>query len=894
MPNRALLAAALAVAALVPSPAPGTSAPPEVVVDLPFHPLPYDQGATGLGLALRRLGTTGRVLYVTAHPDDEDNGLLVALSRGRGLHVTLFTLTRGAGGLNEIGPELFQELSVLRTEETAARGRYDGVEQRFGRADDFGYSYSVEECLQRWGRDEMLSDLVAAMRRLRPDVVITMPSRAAGGGAAHSASARLAALAFAAAADPQRFADQLSAGLQPWQASTLFEAGVGGPGRAAAADVTIETAAMDPLLGMGWTELGSLARGSHRTQATSAVKAPPGQGRSPLQAALRAPGAPAAPPSDLFDPVDVSVKALAQRFGADPAPLLAAESAAARAKDAYDASRPQAALPALQDGLAALRRAAAAAAGLPEPRRGLFLDRLAEEEGDFGAAIAAAMGLTVEPVADSASAVPGTPVLVTTHVRTAVSEPAVEQVTLAGAAGWTVRDAPGPAREPGASAFTVRHEATPAPDARPTQPHWHIEPGRDRNRLDAVPDPTLPWPPPELVAKVTVATTAGPLTVRMPVYGVGVSAAVGERLTPLRVVPRLSLRVEPRVLPMGLGARDRAVRVYATAMAAGPGRTSVRLVAPPGWRVSPAERAVAWSRAGEEVGALFRVSAPAAPSDGLLRAVEGDGAARAQWLEIDYPHVHARPLVREAAARALALDLKVARGAAVGYVEGAGDVVASAIEALGVPVRRLGAGDLAAGDLSAFSTIVLGVRAYQARPDLRAHNGRLLQYARDGGHLVLQLGRAELNQLAPLPFGSVSPARSLSPFTPYAGRVGVGRVADERAPVTLRAPAHPLLRAPNRLGPADFAGWVQERGSFLFEGADARYVELLGAGDPWPENAGEREGLLTEAAVGRGTWTYVGLNLFRQLYVGTPGAYRILANIVSRPRASGPGAERRR
>jgi hypothetical protein len=200
---------------------------------------------------------------------------------------------------------------------------------------------------------------------------------------------------------------------------------------------------------------------------------------------------------------------------------------------------------------------------------------------------------------------------------------------------------------------------------------------------------------------------------------------------------------------------------------------------------------------------------------------------------------------------------------------------------------------VAGGDLSVFSTIVLGVRAYQTRPDLRAHNGRLLQYALNGGHLVLQLSRAELNQLAPLPFGSVSPARSPSPFTPYPGRIGLGRVADEAAPVRLLAAAHPLLTRPNRIGASDFGGWVQERGSFLWEAADPRYRELLGATDPWAENPGEKKGLLTTTKVGGGSWTYVGLGLFRQLYVGTPGAYRILANLVSRPRAPGGGASAR-
>jgi hypothetical protein len=179
---------------------------------------------------------------------------------------------------------------------------------------------------------------------------------------------------------------------------------------------------------------------------------------------------------------------------------------------------------------------------------------------------------------------------------------------------------------------------------------------------------------------------------------------------------------------------------------------------------------------------------------------------------------------------------------------------------------------------------VLGVRAYQAQPELRARTPRLLEFARGGGHVVVQLSRAELNQAAPLLAGSGPPGRGPSPYTPYPARVGTGRVSDERAAVRLLAPTHPLLTRPHAIAAADFEGWVQERGTFLLETADPRYVELLSASDPWPENAGEKKGLLVTAPVGRGSWTYVGLGLFRQLYAGTPGAYRLLGNLVARPR----------
>jgi len=810
--------------------------------------------------------------------------------------VTLLALTRGAGGLDEIGPELFQELSVVRTEESAARARYDAVEQRFGRADDFGYSFSVEECWERWGREEMVADLVEMVRRLRPDVVVTMPLLGSGGGAAHSASAQLAAEAFQAAADPQRYADQVAWGLQPWQARTLYEAGVGGPGPAEASSVPIDTAAVDPLLGRSWTELGSLARASHRTQGTRQVKAPPGQGRSGLRPALRAPGA-GAVAGDLFEGVDITLPALAQRFGGGAADLQTAQQAADRARRLFDAQRPQAVLPALEDGLRALRAAAAGAETVAEPARSRLRDRIEEEERDFGAALALAMGLTVEPVAESADLLPGRSFVVATRVRTGVGAPAVEDLTLRGGEGWAVRVVePLPPASGQAGTFAARHEVTVPAAAPLTQPHWHIEPGAGRNRIDVVPDPTRPWPPPELSAVVRVATAAGPLELEMPVYAARAVAAGGEERTPLRVVPALSVRVDPARAPFSATERaSRAVDVHVTALTDLGGSATVRLEAPAAWRVAPAGATVTWSRAGEEVSARFQVSAPSAPADTMLRAVAtSEGREfRQEWREVGGPHIRSRPLLREAAARAVALDLRAPRAAQVGYVEGAGDVVSASIEALGVPLRRLGRGDLARGDLSRLTTIVLGVRAYQTRPDLRAHNARLLEYARGGGHLVVQLSRAELNQPGPLLAGNASPAGTNGPFTPFPGRVGVARIADEAAAVRLREPAHPLLTAPHRIGAADFDGWVQERGSFLFEAAHPRYVELLAASDPWPENPGEKKGLLTTAEVGRGTWTYVGLNLFRQLYVGTPGAWRILANLVARPRGTVRGTRRR-
>ena len=237
------------------------------------------------------------------------------------------------------------------------------------------------------------------------------------------------------------------------------------------------------------------------------------------------------------------------------------------------------------------------------------------------------------------------------------------------------------------------------------------------------------------------------------------------------------------------------------------------------------------------------------------------------------------------------IDVAVAPNLSIGYVMGSGDDVPTAIAQLGASVTLLSSDDIAFGNLAKFSTIVLGIRAHEKRPDLRAYNQRLLDFVRGGGHLVVQYNKVDFNQLGSrLDFNAPPPATS--PFTPYPGIVLRDRVTVEEAPIKVLVADRVELNTPNRIADKDFAGWVQERGLYFFGAKDARYVDILASADPWPKNPGEKKGLLTVAPVGNGTWTYVGLGLWRQLPAGTPGAYRILANLISRPRndASGPSA----
>ena len=880
-------------------------------------PLPEDEGASGLGVALRRLATSGSVLYVTAHPDDENNGVLVLLNRVRGLDTALLTLTRGDGGQNEIGPELFQALGVLRTEELAAVHRYDHADQYFSRAYEFGYSFSVEETFQKWGREETLGDVVRVVRSVRPDIILTLPLEAEGGGQHHQASARLAVEAFRAAADPARFPEQIAEGLRPWQAQKIYQGAVGG-GREmdkAPHGVAVDTSGYDPMLGMSSHEYGLLARANHKCQGAGQLRALPGTGKA-VFALVDAEPKTTALEGDLLAGVDTSLPGLARfaRGQEDKAPFLGdllrgIEAAGRQAQEAYGAHAADRMREALRAGLVDLARARSglAAAPLDDGARDEIVSRLRRKEADFAAALTLAERLSVEAIADDGDVVPGQTFALRTHVwNRGVEAIALQEVSVRVPAGWTAtRQADAPSRlEPGQGA-DIGFDVTVAADARYTQPYWRRNPRKDRYDLDIAAHQTLPWDPPDVVAVVRYggAAAADPaVTIERPAFFRYEGRWVGgEKQKVVNVVPALSVELAPEVAVMPIGsASRREFRVTVVNETKGSGDADVRLQAPPGWTVEPASARVTFRFEGDEATTRFFVTAPARIASGeySLRAVASQGGRefREGLQVIAYDHIQERHLFHDAASRVEAIEVKVAKRVAVGYVPGAGDEVPAAIRQLGVEPTLLSADDLAFGDLSRFSTIVTGIRAYQTRKDLRANNQRLLDYARAGGHVVVQYNKFEFNRLSvaaapdafsgegPPAAGAAAPPPAVSPFAPYPAAVTSARVTLEEAPVNVLVPAHPFFNVPNRITAGDFGGWVQERGLYFLGARDPRYVELLSSADPFPKNPGEKKGLLVDAPVGRGTWTYVGLGLWRQLPAGTPGAYRILANLLSRPR----------
>ncbi len=863
-----------------------------------LRPLAEDRGASGLGLKLRKIESGVSVLTITAHPDDENNALHARLSRGMGARVSLLTLTRGGGGQNEIGPELFDGLRILRTEELLTSHRLDAVEQFFGMVSDFGYSFSVEETLKKWGHEETLGEVVRMIRTLRPDVILTLPPAGEGGGQHHQATGRITIEAFDAAGDAERFPEHRELGLRPWQPLKLFVGGVGGGTVAGDRVVRVDTAIWDPLLGRTYADLGQEARSAHRCQGMGQVRGAPASGPAVLVEMRNLVSETGE--NDLFPGIPVGLERLRAFVHGDPDAVVATERAlgdleraVGGAQWAFSSTSPHESIPALREALIAARRVLQVSADLDPGAVLEIRHRVAPKEVQIQEALALAHGLLTHPVADAGEVVPGGSFGAEVFVQAGGSEP----LTLTGISietpdGWeTGPNAQPPARGRGSrsqarpvvvgadfpvematgDAVRASFRVTAAADATLSRQVFDAAPGRDRFVAS---DPSLfgaAAPPSPVRARVDFETDDIPASVTLPVaYRYGGPFVGTEKQKEVSVLPLAAVRVTPPIVVFPRGQRTRSLSVRVTWRSVEEAEVEVGLDAPSGWEVRPASATLRFSGPGEQ-GVAFEATVPAGVADGGYRlAAEvrlADGTVFGETVEtIAYHHIETRYRFRPAEALARVLDATVAP-VKVAWVEGVGDEVAEAIGQLGVSLTFLDEEDLAEGDLSRFDTIVLGVRAYLARPDLRTYNQRLLDFVADGGTLLVQYNKFEFNA---------------GPWAPSPIRVGRGRITDENAPMQVLVPDHPVFLGPNRIGPADWDGWVQERGLYFLEtGDDPAAIDLLASEDPFPYNAGEKRGILVEIRHGEGRWLYLGLGLWRQLPEGTPGAYRLLANLLS-------------
>lgn len=811
-----------------------------VATAVPSAAAPSPMSSAEILQELRSFREMGRVLYVAAHPDDENTRLIAHLAHHRGVATAYLSLTRGDGGQNLLGPELGEELGVIRTQELLAARRLDGARQYFTRAVDFGFSKTPEETLGVWDRQQVLADMVRVIRTFRPDVMVSrfaLPADGGGGHGHHTASAVLALEAFRLAGDPTAFREEL-AGLPPWQPRRIVWNGYnfGGakpPEPGTPGVFTLEVGDCDPLSGESAGEIAALSRTMHRSQGMGSIAS---RGASSEWFHHLA-GEPAT--TDLLDGVDTTWS----RVPGGTAVGKLAEQAFAQ----FDARRPSASVPLLLE--LRLRLAVLPNDPIVVEKR-VQLDRI----------LGACLGLYWETVVDRAEVVPGE-ILKLRHEVIARAEVPVR---------WTgVRyptlnseEATGVDLQTNRAARHESAQVLPAGTA-PSQPYWLRVPGTPG--MAAVEDSALigtAEDPPVLPVEYLFEVGGQRLVVTDEPVQVLRDPLRGEIRRALVAIPPVSLTYGDALALLAPGAtKDVVVEVTAARAAAG----ALRLDVPVDWAVSPASRAFTLSQPGEKARLAFSVTAPNRSATAAILAVAtvdgrdyGTGGRT-----ISYDHLP--PILLQPVARLKAVSVELAVHARkVGYLSGAGDEIAACLERMGCAVTALAEADLTAERLREFDAVVLGVRAFNTRAGLPARLPALTAYVEQGGTVVALYNRPEGGRTIEV--------------APFPVRVSGERVTDENAVVTLLAPEHPALLGPNRITSADFENWVQERGAYFPNQWDERFVALLACSDP---GEAAKAGAVLVAQHGRGYYVYTSLSFFRQLPEGVPGAYRLFGNLLS-------------
>jgi len=892
-----------------------------------YDPLPQETGVAGLKLMVRQLQTTARLMQTTAHPDDEDGGMLTLEARGKGVSTMLMTLTRGEGGQNKLGSNLFDALGVLRTLELLAADRYYGVEQRFSRVADFGYSKTAEETFQKWqGHDIALSDMVRVIRTFRPEVLIARFSGTdRDGHGHHQASALITKEAFRAAADPKRFPDQIAEGLEPWQPKKLYIGNVCGFGAMtcdpANYTVRLNTGAVDPVLGTSYVQFSLQGLRHQESQGVGSFTVPPGDRFTfykLIDSVVDSPKDKDGHEQSFFDGIDETLPGLALRLGDEEkkVPWLRRELDAITSdiKHATEVSEsdPSAAAEPLSEAVqildATIERLQSSGISNAARQNVLPLLQAKEQEAQRAANIASSVHLdasvvsgvnpkAVLPFKDALTVVsPGQTFQVLARLHNASKQwLLVENAHLEGGEGWiTQTDAGEMTIGPGQDYFANFALKVPA-DAPATRPYWHRDnPETDSvNTIDDAKYQTLPFAPPPLRVRVryeVVERSGRRLPVpdvigsRRPTKQAGtdeISATVfvpfleadGTRYkTPLAVAPIFSEGLEPgeQVLPIE-DAKDITVKVGLSSNRTGAPNGTLRLELPRDWKSEQDQLPVALVNRADKQDFSFKLS-PGSLREGRVevRALLDAGSKKYNegYSLVTREDLGAAYYYQAAVQHVSVVNVKVPKDLKVGYVMGAGDEIPTVLEQIGIDVTLIPPEKLASENLSQYQTIVLGIRAYDTQKDVAAANARLLDYVQGGGRLVVQ-------------YNTLSAATgdfNAGKFTPYPATLGRARVSVEEASITILDPSNPVFHSPNEITQKDFEGWVQERGLYFMSQWASNYIPLLESHDPGED---DQKGGLLIAHYGKGTYIYTGYAFFRQLPAGVPGAVRLFVNLVS-------------
>jgi LmbE family N-acetylglucosaminyl deacetylase len=871
--------------------------------------LSINRGSAALWQSLKKLHTRASILWLAAHPDDEDGSVLAYESRGLGARVVLSQSNRGEGGANVMSDDYFDALGLVRTMELLKADEYYGVEQRWSMVVDYGFSKTLAETFKNWTHDRYFWDIVRIVRMERPLIIVTShPDSPAAGHGNHQATGRVAVEVMKAAGDPNVFPDQIQAGLRPWTPLKGYaRGGFGGAGRggragrggqADAPNVEVPVGAYDPLLGASYAQIAREGLGFQKSQ---------NGGPSIPQAGEMMAGyrrfASVLPASDkeesFFDGVDISLAGIATLAkGGDTAFLTVGlrnmNTAVEDAISKFSATQPERTAPALATGLREtiqlldlLNKSNLSADSKADIRHELEIKR-----AQFNNALSEALGLSVSAAValpgqqgggmemflgdleTSRTVIPGQSFNVSVHAVNPSGTPVkLERVSLETEGqkqAWDMRaSAPAPAgdlagNKPVQAQFTVKVPDSPTYTrpyfSRPNieQSWYDILDNQYRNQSFA------PYP---LAAWLDVSYDGVPIRVGQYVQTSMRVTGMGTVYEPLIVAPAIGVAISPRNSVVPLGSKSFSVMALVHSNVKGPVTGSIKLELPAGWKSAPISAPFAIAADNQEQSATFEVT-PARLSEQeykLTAVAEYVGKEyREGYTVTGYPGVRPYFLYRASQLRATGVDVKVAPGLKVAYIAGTGDDVPAALEPLGVKVTFLSPEDVATADLSKFDVILLGVRTYAARDDLRIHNNRLIEYVKDGGVVIVQYNTPEFDH-------------NYGPY-PYVMGRNPEEVTDEASKVTILKPANPVFNWPNKITEKDFTGWVEERGSKWMQSWDSHYEALLETHD---EGQAPQSGGLLYAKYGKGIYIYNAYAFYRQLPEGVPGAYRIFANMIS-------------
>lgn len=783
--------------------------------------------AASIKQGLEALNVSGSVLYLAAHPDDENTRLLAYLAKEKKVRTGYLSLTRGDGGQNLIGTEQADFLGLLRTQELLAARSIDGAEQFFTRANDFGFSTNPEESFKIWDKQKILSDVVWVIRKFQPDVIITrFPPDSRAGHGHHTASAMLAQEAFKAAADPRQFPEQLKL-VKPWQVTRVVwnTFNFGGNNTTSEDQLKIDVGGYNVLLGKSYGELAAASRSKHRSQGFGAAA----QRGSAFEYFYPLAGKPAQ--SDLFEGINLSLNR-----NADMAKV---QQLLNQINKEYQVANPAASLPMLLT----LRKTTKSL-----PFKHELLDEL----------ILACAGIWMEAnvSAPEYSVTASIPMQVQAINRATIIMP----VRLRFSSGGTSQE------------LSLKHNEMqsikvnlPPSTLKTSQPYWLIQPHPLGNYIvDSLALRGLPENPDPDVFQVSVLFGKEEIKIQRPLIYKFTDPARGEIYQPLVVAPPVTANLsEAAALFTGTEAKTFSVRLRSFK----DNVTGVlKPVVPAGWAVTPAQVDFSFAKKGAEKTITLSVQPAGSQHTGVMSLnVMVEGETYHQGLErINFEHIPLQTVFPVAEMKLAQTDLKILHKR-IGYVAGAGDLLPQALTQVGYEVTMLSDNEVLYSDLSRFDAIVTGVRLYNVNNRISAMQPRLLKYVEMGGTLLVQY--------------NVNNPLKIENLGPYPFELSRNRVTNEQSPVSFLVPEHQVLNYPNKITAKDFDGWVQERGLYFSASTDTKYTAILAMNDP---GQAPQQGSLIVAPYGKGKYVYTGLSFFRELPAGVPGAFRLFVNLLAK------------